>query len=1155
MHQFGRSKSFYFLATLLFCSLLFWISWQPLSSLTLEWYFKHRLERQLGGTLIIENVHWENDKLLLEGPQLFSKGSADQPKFHAKQIAIDYDLSFWQRKLLIKILLTEPTFSMGSTAEMLLKVALHSKSKRINLFSLDWELSIPDGKIAENDLTTLPFTLEIANHQNTTGHFEIHFDSCCPNSTLKGHVFPEPEQSIQLTFEDTPLTSLTACFKSLEGPLKNLDISSGYINGTATMTLGKRRLPDLEGELTFTDIEMKHNPLSFAGKIPKAILKRSKNSLEEPETTLYLPDSSHFSLGNQRVSAESTAFRIDAAVKPLNGIYEISGRITTADQDSFHVGFDLTQNFSFQNGWFKADHLPLKKFIAPFIFPNHSFSLQGEADFKGTFNSEALAIESQSKNMSLENQYFLIETASYNPDATLANQIALIGKHELNFSTGEFNGDFFLKQGSYLEKASQLLFTGVSGKISDENGMIHAKHLLGYCCGLYFTGAIQVKQEEQKPRDFEVNMTIETLNGNVANLKQFLSHFPALESLRFNSIPLQGDISLSKGPHRIFYNSSSNAILVQDKLSGSLSDGQFDCSADDFTLHELACDYTYEQQTKSLNFDNFQGTLFIGEAEDADEYSIFGNLRFKDLFQQQANFDFSFENNDRELLRLAGYTHLQPQPKNQDLLHVYFDRSVSRIMGSSPIDCKLILDPSFHIDQFHMSFDLSFQQFGTQLRSLAKTKIWKDLGISEDRLDLVNKSKGLFNVNLSYNQNSGPFWFNFKGSNLVIGSQPVQEFLLRTKKQGNVWSIEQLQLDRLSIAADIIKENRNWAFDFLGIRWGNSFLMGLKGQYLADKRAFTGNINLLEIDSFKQLVHEQQPLWLSFQAENADFSQGNLLVSDDQESLSCTGQWQLNNSNSGKTFLTFEGGITGHNIAINGYEFEFLQTNCSYSFGNIQLRHITLQDPSGYAQIGKVDIFRNDRGLWEFALQNCEVTDWRPSLLRSLERGPTLSSNALIVNSLRIDQLQGQLGNPYSLIGQGELYFNNRQQCNSRNRLFAIPAELIDRIGLDPSILTPTSGSIYFSIGEGKFFPTKFKDVYSDGRLSQFNLASATIPSYMDFNGNLNLNVRIKQYNLLFKLTEMFTFNITGTLDKPHYSIDKKSKKSRSLLRKFRTQI
>lgn len=1167
MHLFRRSKTCYFLITLLLCSVFFWISWQPLSSLTLEWYFKHKLERQLGGSLEIENVRWEKDRLLLDGPRLFSKDSSRdrQPKFYAKQIAIDYDLFFWQRKVLLKILLTEPTFSMESTAETLLKVAFHSKSKKRNLFSFDWELATLDGKIAESDQAPLPFVLEIANSPTSKGHFSIHFTphsvntlSNAPqlNSTLKGHIFTAPsgDHAVQLAFENTPLKNLITGFNAIEGPFKDLAISAGLINGLATVSFPKRGLPELQGELTFTDIDLKHAPLSFESKIPKAIFKRTSNASETPKTTLNLSDPFHLALRNQHVVSPSATFEMDITVKPINGVYEVEGQITSAEQDSLHLGFDLTHAFSLKNGWFKAENLPLKKFAAPFIFPDATFSLEGEADFKGTFNKDSVTIESQSKQLSLENAYFLIEMLPAKSDSTAKCQVAISGKHELNLLTGEMEGDFFLRCGSYLEKASQLLFTEICGKISEKNGSIQAKHLLGYCCGLYFNGAVQIEKEPVKSTHFDVRMNIESLIGTVSNLKQFLLHFPALESLRFDSLPLEGTFSLAKGPHQLFYNSSTHLLQVQDKLSGSLSEGRLDCSSEDFTVHELACDFTYDQQTKSLAFDNFQGTAFLGEAENADEYTLVGNLHFNNLFEQEAKFDFSFENNEQELLRLAGHTRLQSESNSERLLQIDFDKNVSRLMGSSSIDCKLTLAPTYHVDQFHMGFDLSFPQLKRHFKSLTKTKIWKDLGLSEEKLGLINTSTGSVHVDLSYHQKEGPFWFNLNGNHLMMGAQPIEKFLLRTKKQGNTWSVEQLQMDRLSISADLVKENRKWLFPFLGIRWGSSFLAGLKGEYQADKRIFSGNINLLEIDSFKQLVHEYQPLWFSFQAENADFSYGKLLVSDDQEGCSCTGQWQLNRAEADQPLFTFAGDITGHNVAINGYACEFLQTKCSYSFGNIQLRQVALQDPSGLAQIGQIDIIRNEKGIWQFSVEECEVTDWRPSLLRSVERSPATNNHAFIVKRLKMGQLQGQLGNPYSFTGQGELYFNNQPQQTPHPSLLAIPVELIDRIGLDPAILTPASGTIYFKVSESKFFPTKFKDVYSEGRLSQFNLASDTLPSFMDFNGNLNLNVRIKQYNLLFKLTELFTFNISGTLDKPHYSIDKNSKKNMSLLRKLKVQ-
>lgn len=1164
MHLFRRSKTCYFMIMLMLCSVFFWISWQPLSSLTLEWYFKHKLERQLGGSLEFENVRREKDRLLLDGPRLFSKNSSEgqRPKFYAKQIAIDYDFFFWQRKLLLKILLTEPTFSMESTAETLLKVAFNAKSKKRTFFSLDWELSTLDGKIVENDRPTLPFVLEIADGQHSAGHFSIRFPSSNSdtllsasqgNSALNGEIFNEPSgHSVRLTFENTPLANLTTGFNSPEGPIKDLTISSGLINGHAAITFPKRGLPEVHGELTLTDVDFTHGPLSFQSKIPKAIFKRSSNSSEIPKTTLNLPEPFHLALRNLPVTAPPTAFEIDITVKPLNGLYEIDGRIIDTDQDSIHVGFDLTNSFSLKNGRFKAENLPLKKFAAPFIFSDPLFSIQGAADIKGTFNKKTATIESRSEQISLENPYFLIEMLPVKSKSSLTNQTAITGKHELNFLTGELTGDFFVHCGSFLEKATQQLFTEVRGKISENNGSIEAKHLSGYCCGLYFNGAIHVEKDVDNPNHFDVDMSIESLNGNVSNLKQFISRLSDTKPWRFDSFPIEGNISLAKGPVQFSYKSSLGTLKVQDKLSGSLSEGRLDYSADDFTLHELACDFTYDPEAESLDFDNIQGTAFLGKADHAEECTLDGNLRIHHFSEQEAKFNFSFENKDQEFLRLAGYTRLQPRPNAESLLHINFDRNLSALMGSSQIDCALTLTPTFQIDQFQMGFDLSFSQLKTHFNSLTKIGIRNGLELSEELLRLIDKSSGSFRVDLRYDQQQGPFCIYLKGTNLTLASQPIQKFLLSTKKLGNTWSIEQLQIDRLSISADLVKENRKWLFPFLGIRLGTSFLAGLKGEYLTDKRAFMGNVNLLEIDSFKQLVHEYQPLRISCQAETGNFSTGNFLVTDNQENFSCNGQWHRNTAEDDKSLFTFAGDIAGNNVSINGYACERLQAKCSYSPGNIQLRRVALQDPSGLARIDQMDIIRHENGQWHFSVEGFEVNDWRPSLFPSGEKGAGLSRNPFIVKSLKFDQLQGQLGHPYSYTGQGELYFNHQQQQASHPSLFTIPVELIDRIGLDPAILTPSTGTIYFTVAESKFFPTKFKDVYSAGRLSQFNLASDALPSFLDFNGNLNLNVRIKQYNLLFKLTELFTFNISGTVDKPHYSIDKKSKKNMSLLRKLK---
>jgi hypothetical protein len=115
-----------------------------------------------------------------------------------------------------------------------------------------------------------------------------------------------------------------------------------------------------------------------------------------------------------------------------------------------------------------------------------------------------------------------------------------------------------------------------------------------------------------------------------------------------------------------------------------------------------------------------------------------------------------------------------------------------------------------------------------------------------------------------------------------------------------------------------------------------------------------------------------------------------------------------------------------------------------------------------------------------------------------------------------------------------------------QHTILAIPAELLTRIGLDLAVLTPVRGSVLFDIKDGKAALNRFKDVYSKGRLSKFYLANNGIGSYVDFDGNLNLQVRMKQYNLIFKLAELFTVTVQGTLRKPTYALQKQPRPEES---------
>ena len=113
------------------------------------------------------------------------------------------------------------------------------------------------------------------------------------------------------------------------------------------------------------------------------------------------------------------------------------------------------------------------------------------------------------------------------------------------------------------------------------------------------------------------------------------------------------------------------------------------------------------------------------------------------------------------------------------------------------------------------------------------------------------------------------------------------------------------------------------------------------------------------------------------------------------------------------------------------------------------------------------------------------------------------------------------------------MQFSNAPKKNIQNTIFAIPAEILTLIGLDLTVLNPVSGSVLYDIKDGKFNLTKLKDVYSDGKHSKFNL-SHKAPSHVDFAGNLNVQIRMKQYNLFFQVGRAIYFQYSRELDKAH---------------------
>ena len=158
------------------------------------------------------------------------------------------------------------------------------------------------------------------------------------------------------------------------------------------------------------------------------------------------------------------------------------------------------------------------------------------------------------------------------------------------------------------------------------------------------------------------------------------------------------------------------------------------------------------------------------------------------------------------------------------------------------------------------------------------------------------------------------------------------------------------------------------------------------------------------------------------------------------------------------------------------------------------------------------------------------ISDLRPSLLRknlqSYQRIKPFQLKRMVFN-----EVAGSLMNKELLTGKGSLSFVNT--FKREHNLLDIPKEIISRIGLDPVLLVPIQGEMDFFVKEGKILFNKLKNSFSESKRSYFYLSNKS-DSYLDFNGNLHIDIRMKQH-VLFKITQLFTLSIEGTLNKPRY--------------------
>lgn len=234
---------------------------------------------------------------------------------------------------------------------------------------------------------------------------------------------------------------------------------------------------------------------------------------------------------------------------------------------------------------------------------------------------------------------------------------------------------------------------------------------------------------------------------------------------------------------------------------------------------------------------------------------------------------------------------------------------------------------------------------------------------------------------------------------------------------------------------------------------------------------------------------------------------------------------------------SFEGIFGGKQFELMGFQMKTLLSRIQWTANKIEVTDLKSSDSSGIIKIDQLLIEKN-QDRWELSIPSFRMTEFRPSLLLTMD-GKQEEIKPLVIRELSLTKFRGWLDDIETFTGVGYMHFIN--SFKRGHTVFDLPADFFGRIiGLDLELLIPVKGTLEYELKNGKFYLTQMKETYSEGKRSKFFLVDGDEePPFVDFDGNLDIHIQMKQY-VLFKITEAYILSIKGNLGKPQVSLERK---------------
>lgn len=527
----------------------------------------------------------------------------------------------------------------------------------------------------------------------------------------------------------------------------------------------------------------------------------------------------------------------------LGGTLHIQ-EILGGEMDTIHFGCELKKQASCSSpqytpsGWFYARKLPVEKYLSPFIFRDGLLHMEGDAEFKGSFDDEMLTIKYDADDLMIENEDLRLEIKHLH--AMIPGH--LIGSHRLDLKSYQHEGTLPIQHATYYEKNSGLLFQDIQGIAEFKQSEIRLKPFEANCEGVAFSGELVLDYADPAPGVFNLKIQCPVLSGKISQIQRLLAHLEPTSLL--HQVPLEGEVTAKGEGLKLDFAFIPEDYHLNGDLQGMITDGAMPFLEADVALRGIDMDVEYRHRDRQLEFSDIQGACIVGKPQRAEEFQFSGHhIRISQLADPNFDVDFAVKDHDDEIFRVSAYT------KNEEtgVKSIHVNPQSTHVSCIYPQTWKCRLVDWSRIEQFEFISQFNLNTFFQDLTRFRKTGLFNLSHCVIDKLAFLLPISGRGAINLQA-QSDQSYSFQFEGKGIKQGKSTEHYALLKGSKQDKKWIIDQLQWDDWSVFAELLQTGDRWKIPFLGLNIGQNVLLGLEGDLNPNEGLLHATLNFCEFD-------------------------------------------------------------------------------------------------------------------------------------------------------------------------------------------------------------------------------------------------------------------------------------------------------------------